>query len=243
MTESWTHKHLYCPNCGADPLSRTANNRPVSDFTCPGCEEVYELKSKQGTFGRKLTDGAYGTMMKRLAEKDSPSLFLLSYGGKPPGVARFTVVPKHFLIPSLIEKRRPLGPNARRAGWTGCNILLEDIPQIGRIVLYDAGSFRPRTEVREMWQQTTFLRNEGQIEAQSWLIHVMRGIDSLGLRTFSLADLYQQEEWFQSLYPQNAHIRPKIRQQLQRLRDIGYLTFVGRGIYQLRNGNAAAQPT
>ena len=119
---------------------------------------------------------------------------------------------------------------------------MDGIPQLGRITLYDAGGFRPRAEVRETWQRTTFLREEGHVEAQGWLIHVMRGIDGLGMRTFSLADLYRLEGWFREVYPQNRHIRPKIRQQLQRLRDIGYLEFIDRGLYKLRGGDAPTQP-
>lgn len=37
----------------------------------------------------------------------------------------------------------------------------------------------------------------------------------------------------QAKHPQNHHIRPKIRQQLQFLRDLGYITFMGHGKYQI----------
>ena len=33
-------------------------------------------------------------------------------------------IPKHFFVPDIIEKRRPLAENARRAGWVGCNIII-----------------------------------------------------------------------------------------------------------------------
>jgi type II restriction enzyme len=36
------------------------------------------------------------------------------------------------------------------------------------------------------------------------------------------------------LHPANRHVRDKIRQQLQVLRDLGLLEFVGRGKYRLR---------
>jgi type II restriction enzyme len=241
LSEHWTHEHLYCPNCGEQPLRKTENNRPASDFSCCRCAEVFELKSKRGAFDRKLTDGAYDSLMRRLAERNSPSLFLLSYRGQPPEVTTFTIVPKHFLTPSLVERRRPLAPTAQRAGWIGCNILLEGIPQVGRILLYEAGVFRSKEEVRAAWQRTTFLREQEHVEGQGWLIHVMRAIESLGQGTFRLTDLYRLEGWFRSLYPQNAHIRPKIRQQLQRLRDVGYLEFLGGGAYRLRRDNAAVQ--
>ena len=230
LSERWTHRNAFCPGCGEEPLRKLVNNRPVADFSCPRCDEVYELKSKRGPFGRKLTDGAYGTMMRRLADHDSPSLLLLSYGGHPPEVTRLTVVPRHFLVPSLVEIRRPLAPTARRAGWVGCNILLEGIPSLGRITLYDAGSFLAKSEVNTLWQRTMFLRQQQQ---PSWLIHVMRGIESLGQSTFSLSNAYQLEDWLRSIYPHNQHFRPKIRQQLQCLRDVGYLEFLGHGNYRV----------
>jgi hypothetical protein len=39
-------------------------------------------------------------------------------------------------------------------------------------------------------------------------------------------------------YPNNRHVRAKLRQQLQRLRDLGLIEFLGGGLYR-RNGSAA----
>ncbi|MCC7268444.1 MAG: hypothetical protein IT546_14060, partial [Caulobacteraceae bacterium] len=50
-----------------------------------------------------------------------------------------------------------------------------------------------------------------------------------------LADVYAFEDRLARLYPGNRNVRPKIRQQLQVLRDQGYLDFVGRGLYRLRD--------
>jgi type II restriction enzyme len=51
---------------------------------------------------------------------------------------------------------------------------------------------------------------------------------------FSLDDAYAFEDRLQRLYPGNRNVRPKIRQQLQVLRDRGWLEFTGRGRYRLR---------
>ncbi|NCO31611.1 hypothetical protein GW891_02085 [bacterium] len=45
----------------------------------------------------------------------------------------FFVVPKYFFISEIIEKRKPLSITARRAGWTGSNILFSKIPNSGKI--------------------------------------------------------------------------------------------------------------
>jgi hypothetical protein len=44
----------------------------------------------------------------------------------------------------VIEKRKPLAPTARRAGWTGCNILLRDIPEAGKIFVVRDGAPLPK---------------------------------------------------------------------------------------------------
>jgi type II restriction enzyme len=56
----------------------------------------------------------------------------------------------------------------------------------------------------------------------------------LGKSDFELDDVYCFEDRLRSVYPNNNNIRPKIRQQLQVLRDHGYLDFVARGQYRLR---------
>lgn len=234
LSEHWTNKHVYCPNCGRKALTKAVNNKPASDFFCPDCQEVYELKSRKGSFGRKLTDGAYATMIKRLKDDDNPNLFLLNYNLQLAQVTKLLVVPRHFLVPEIIERRKPLAATARRAGWVGCNINLQGIPQTGRISLVEAGRFRPKAEVLADWRKTLFVRQQKRPDARGWLIHVMRRIEDLKRDMFSIADVYQFEDMLRLAYPENKHIRPKLRQQLQRLRDVGYLDFLGDGIYKLR---------
>ena len=56
---------------------------------------------------------------------------------------------------------------------------------------------------------------------------------SLGKQEFSLSDIYVLEGQFNSLHPDNRHIRDKIRQHLQILRDLGLLSFLAPGRYRL----------
>jgi hypothetical protein len=46
--------------------------------------------------------------------------------------------------------------------------------------------------------------------------------------------MYEHADELAKLHPNNAHIRDKIRQQLQVLRDLDLLDFLGDGLYQLR---------
>ena len=66
MTEGWVANQLFCPRCGAPRISHLANNKPVADFACPACESQFELKSKSGSWGDKVNDGAYDTLIQRI---------------------------------------------------------------------------------------------------------------------------------------------------------------------------------
>jgi type II restriction enzyme len=169
-----------------------------------------------------------------LAASNNPNLFLLTYDIKQLSVTNLLVVPKHFFAREIIEKRKPLAPTARHAGWIGSNILLNQIPESGKIFIVRAGQLEPKDAVLAKWQRTRFLRDQGH-EARGWLLEVMRCVEAIGKREFELNDVYAFEHRLGRLYPGNQNVKPKIRQQLQFLRDRGYLDFVSKGYYRLRS--------
>ncbi len=61
----------------------------------------------------------------------------------------------------------------------------------------------------------------------------MTCIERLAKKQFCLNEVYDFEGSLRKKYPANKHIKAKIRQQLQVLRDIGYLDFIARGVYRL----------
>ena len=232
-TERWVRDWVYCPNCGSPNIAPLPNNSPVADFICASCKDEYELKSQKSMFGTKVLDGSFRTKCERLAADNNPNLFLLNYDLKQLSVRNLFVVPKHFFVRKIIEERKPLASTARRAGWIGSHILLNRVPEAGKIFIVRDGQPEPKASVLEKWKQTLFLRDEGQ-EARGWLIEVMKCVEALGKQEFQLEDVYAFEDHLSQLYPGNQNVRPKIRQQLQFLRDRGYLTFVKRGYYRLR---------
>lgn len=233
LTEKWVDESVFCPNCGRLDIDKYPNNRPVADFYCSNCKEDYELKSKQDGLGAKILDGAYRTMIERLESSNNPNFFLLNYDLGNLVVMNFLVIPKHFFIPEIIEKRKPLAMTARRSGWIGCNIILRSIPESGKIFFVKNRQIEPKEKVLSEWKKTLFLREEKEISAKGWLLDIMRGIEKLGKREFTLDDIYAFENELSRLHPDNKHIKDKIRQQLQVLRDRGYLQFTGRGNYNL----------
>lgn len=233
LTEQWVDNSIFCPNCGQLNIDKYPNNQPVADFYCSNCLEEYELKSKQSAIGAKIIDGAHRTMLERLTSSNNPNFFLLNYDLANLEVVNFLVIPKHFFTPEIIEKRRPLASTARRAGWVGCNILLNHIPQTGKIFYVRDKKVEPKGKVLAEWKRTLFLREENEVSAKGWLLDVMRIIEKLGKHEFTLDDVYVFENELNKLHPENKHIKDKIRQQLQVLRDKGYLDFVSRGLYRL----------
>lgn len=233
-TESWAAQNMFCPNCGNPRLSSFAANKPVADFFCTDCGDEFELKSQSRAFGRKVADGAFKTKMERLAADNSPNLILLQYDRVQRSVVNLHVIPRFLFTPSLIERRKPLGPNARRAGWVGSNIVLERIPFSGRVTVMQNGQARSRKSVTGDWTKLKFLESRVG-DARGWLLDVMRCVEEVAMSEFTLSDVYAFEARLAELYPSNKNVRPKIRQQLQVLRDHGYLEFLSRGHYRRLN--------
>jgi type II restriction enzyme len=234
LSEAWVDSTIFCPNCGHLDIDKYPNNQPVADFYCSNCKEEYELKSKQDGVGVKIVDGAYRTMIGRLQSSNNPNFSLLNYDLQSFDVLNFLVIPKHFFVPDIIEKRKPLSPTARRAGWVGCNILLNHIPQTGKIFFVRDGEVEPKEKVLSDWKKTLFLRDEKEISAKGWLLDTMLCVEKIGHKEFSLDEMYAFENDLSKKHPDNRHIKDKIRQQLQVLRDKGYLEFTSRGNYRLK---------
>jgi hypothetical protein len=233
-TESWVGVQAYCPHCGNAKLSTFPNNNPLADFFCASCSEQYELKSQKGKFGAKVLDGEFKTKCERLSASNNPNLFLMNYDLKSLAVVNLFIVPKHFFVREIIEERKPLKATARRAGWIGSKILLDRVPESGKIHIIQNSVVRPRELVLAEWQKTLFLRSESP-ETRGWLLDVMKCVESLGKGEFTLDEVYAFERHLGDLYPGNQNVRPKIRQQLQYLRDRGFIEFVSRGHYRLRS--------
>jgi len=229
LSEAWVKENSYCTNCSAQSLAEFANNKPVADFYCENCNEQYELKSKKAKLSNVVNDGAYKTMIERINSKDNPSFFFLTYS-KEYTVNNFLIIPKHFFTPDIIVKRKPLSVTAKRAGWVGCNIDLRQVPESGKVFLVKDQQVIPRENVTQQFQKTLFLR-EQSIASRGWTLDVWECIDRLDV-SFSLNQVYAFAYELQLKHPENNHIKDKIRQQLQVLRDKGIIEFISRGHYR-----------
>lgn len=231
LTENWVEKNMYCPRCGNLHIKQFENNRPVADFYCPVCNSEYELKSKNGTLGPKINDGAYNTMIERITCNNNPDFLFMSYSKSKLKVNDLILIPKHFFVPEIIEKRKPLAETARRAGWIGCNILFDKIPEQGRIEIISNGEIINAKSVINKVNMGNRLVNR-DIDSRGWLMDILNCINKIPSQIFTLNEVYIFEDELFIKHPQNRNIKPKIRQQLQFLRDKGFIDFLGNGKYK-----------
>jgi type II restriction enzyme len=231
-TESWAAANLFCPACDSPRLSPQPRNAAAVDFSCPVCGSLFQLKSQSKPLGGRIVDAAYSQMKRAILEDRTPNLYALHYDLAAWAVRTVILIPRFAFALSILERRTPLAPTARRAGWVGCNILLEEIPVDARIPVVSDGRTRTPREVRNSYARLRPLAKLN-VEARGWTLDVLNVVRSLNRREFSLDDVYAYEDQLAKLHPKNLHVRPKIRQQLQILRDIGLLRFLGRGDYRL----------
>ncbi|HOX37320.1 MAG TPA: DpnI domain-containing protein [Candidatus Brocadiia bacterium] len=232
ITEHWFLANMYCPACPSQRLAKTRDNTKVVDFVCSSCGAEYQLKSKSGAIGKKLRDAAYEPMKERIKGNSSPNFAFLVYDRSSWSARTLLFVPAHFITLQAIEACRPLGDGARRKGWVGCNILMSALSMDARLYAIQEGHIVDPAMIRDQWQRFSWLATQDAAE-RGWVSDVLKCIECIGQRQFTIRQVYAFDEELGRLHPHNRNIRPKIRQQLQVLRDRGVLRFAGNGKYEL----------
>ena len=228
-SELWMTNEMYCPSCGNASLYHLPNNSRLADFMCESCGEIYELKSKRGSIGKTILDGAYHAAVERIRSSTNPNLFVMRYHERH--VEGLTVVPKYFFTPDVLKMRPPLAPTARRAGYVGSWIMYGEIPDSGKISVIESHSERDKESVMKDYARAVRLKT-ADIDLRGWLMDIMRCADKIDCDIFSLSDMYAFTNELRQKHPNNHNIGAKIRQQLQYLRDKGFIEFLGRGRYR-----------
>lgn len=244
VTEKWASDNLYCPRCG-QPLHKYGDNTRVYDFYCDHpdptfmlvteySKDNFQLKSTKSfphhSFPGTIVGAEYYTTRASLKNGSFPSLILLHYERKRQEMRDGLFIHRLSVTLNSIRKRAPLTEGARRHGWVGSDIILSEIPQAGRIPIITESTVVPIKTVMDKWLKVENVLR-GNLERRSWTSDVMLVVDKLPDR-FSSEDVYFYTQTLEGLHPGNKHVRDKIRQQLQILRDNGYLKFVSRGIYE-----------
>ena len=229
ISEHWFEENSYCLACDSDYLLRAAANTKAMDFSCKKCGQRYELKTFTRRPHTSLVDGAYASLMGRIESNSAPTLCLLERN-EAWKIYGLTAIHSSFLTRWVIEQRKPLSEKARRAGWIGCNIRLDRIPPDGEIAVIENGLCREKSDVREQFKRFLPLANLTP-DQRGWTTLTLSIVRALKKSDFSLREVYEKEHEFAAAFPANHHIRAKIRQHLQVLRDLHIISFNGNGSY------------
>ena len=229
ITEEWMKDNMFCPICLNLKINKLPNNTPIADFSCEKCSQNFQLKSQKNDFSNKINDGAFQVMIDSILRGIRPNFLLLNYGADY-YINNLFLIPYFFFTESVIEKRKPLSESAKRHGWVGCNILLSKVPPEGRITIIKDRTVQNKRLIAKQWNKISFMKNTPLVE-RGWTVDILRIIHSIGKNQFNLKDAYSFEEELAKEHPKNYHIKDKIRQQLQILRDRKILKFLGNGNY------------
>lgn len=172
-------------------------------------------------------------MMDAVQNDRTPNFLFLHYQPDTWSIENLLLVP-HFAFPtSAIIKRKPLSLTARRAGWVGCLLALDRIPSDARIHVVKNRAVAPAEDVREQFRRVKPL-NEISVKERGWTLDVLNAVRSLRKTEFTNDDAYTLVSQLEKLHPGNRHIKDKIRQQLQNMRDAGLLIHLERGRWCLK---------
>lgn len=225
-TEGWTAANLFCPHCGGrlKPFPASTKSR---DFYCFGCGEQFQLKSSGKAFKSSILDGRYEITLRSVEDGLFPSLLLLRYDSHSWSVEDTFAVHRAWITPKCVEPMKQL---TQRPGYRLCNLRLDLMPQVGRIVIIRNGRVVARNEVQRLWS-TSQKVVKLTARKRGWLADLIRCVERVN-PIFSIDDVYDFKSELSRAHPENHNIEAKIRQQLQVLRDLEMVEFVKPGIYR-----------
>lgn len=161
----------------------------------------------------------------------TPNFFLMHYSNEEWVVKNLFLIPKFFVSSSIIERRNPLRETARRSGWVGCNILLDRIPEEGRISVIKDEKAVDRNKVQKSLIKMNFLNRKDSL-SRGWTSDVLKCVNDIKKEEFGLDEVYRFSSYLKELHPENNNVEAKIRQQLQELRDRKIIQFLSPGRYR-----------
>lgn len=146
--ETWASFNLYCLGCASDALDPLPANTPVADFKCFVCERTYQLKTKDGRFGVRITGAAYQPTIDAVGRGEMPEHIFVEFDRRFNTVVFVDAIPGRLITADRVIPRKRLAATARRAGWQGCTIIISGLPTV-RVV---APAGIERSKVREDWK-------------------------------------------------------------------------------------------
>ena len=131
--EFWVRDNVSCPRCGGH-LTKHDANMVSSDHQCVDCSEEYQVKTGKANFEKqdgtiKITGAEYKKTLQSVSTMQ-PNYLVIQYDKENQNVVKASCVMKENINESSVLPRKPLGPNARRAGWQGCYLVFNSANSI-----------------------------------------------------------------------------------------------------------------
>lgn len=189
------------------------------------------MNSSIHPFKSSITDGAYKALIQRITSNTNPDFLLLNYSDIKKSVTDLTYIPGAFFTPEAITARKPLPLKDHRAGWQGSEINLTKIPVQGKVALIVKGIETNEALVHKLVSNALLL-STNDLNNRGWLFDILNIINSFKNDEFTVQDVYQYRSLLAKIHQNNHHIDNKIRQQLQFLRQKGFLQSEQEGHYK-----------
>lgn len=118
-------------------------------------------------------------MLEAIRNDATPNFYFMQYELATWSVRNLLLVPSFAFPTSAIIKRKPLAVTARRAGWVGCNIALDQIPADARIALVIDSKVTSEKAVRAQFRRVKPLA-EIKATERGWTLDVLNAVRRLG---------------------------------------------------------------
>ena len=124
--ETWAARNVVCWRCSGALIPAPPNAHLLDAICANGAHEV-QIKAFSGIAGDHITGAAFEPIRKRLVEAALPDYLLISYDRPREVVVLAEYVDGETIVQERVASRRPLAATARRAGWVGSVIDLENL--------------------------------------------------------------------------------------------------------------------
>jgi type II restriction enzyme len=124
VVELWVQNNIPC-KCGGKLINQPANQKSI-DCICDKCLKNIQIKSSSKPFKAnrdeklRILGAEYMTTLNSININQQWDLMLVHYDKELNKVEGLIIIESKYISAKNVIPRKPLGPNARRAGWQGC---------------------------------------------------------------------------------------------------------------------------
>jgi type II restriction enzyme len=136
--EEYVKNNVKCIRCNFNNFSKCKTNEKSKDLICANCNQKYQIKAKCASQSQinnikcynkiKMIGGEYSITLSNINE--NIDYIIVLYEKQSYKINNILYANNEFINNECIIPRKPLSISARRAGWQGCYILLNNIQTI-----------------------------------------------------------------------------------------------------------------